>query len=82
VGRGAGAVSIAAGFCDVTCPFCDGKYGFFEGPDGQSGVLHTPPYCPKFEAEAALIFLRNARLAKGFHLPDDDEWPATGGGHE
>lgn len=35
-----------------------------------------------FENEEPLTFLRNARFAKGIVLPDDDEFPVTGGGHE
>lgn len=64
------------------CPFCKGKYGFFKTKDGKQGSAHTTPVCEKFENEEPLTFLRNARFAKGIVLPDDDEFPVTGGGHE
>jgi hypothetical protein len=65
----------------MTCPFCPGHYTLAQGEDGYF-ITHTIPYCEKFGNEDPLVYVRNARVAKIGRLPDDDEWPVTGGGHE
>lgn len=57
------------------CPFCSGRFGYSDEPQG---VLHSIPYCAKFEVEEPLMYLRNARVAMVGRLPDDDEWPVPG----
>ncbi|HXJ49290.1 MAG TPA: hypothetical protein VNF91_09000 [Candidatus Acidoferrum sp.] len=62
-----------------SCPFCGRRVVAHSEPQA---VMHEMPMCPKFEAEEPLMFLRNARVAMVGRMPDDDEWPVTGGGSE
>lgn len=60
------------------CPFCQGEFSLFsKDAKNLDGVLHSMPYCKKFEEEDVLVFLRNLRVAKIGVLPDDDEWSIT-----
>ena len=64
---------------EFNCPFCGLGVRALSEPQA---VMHFEPMCPKFEAEEPLVFLRNARVAMVGSMPDDDEWPVTGGGSE
>lgn len=54
----------------MKCPFCSGEVRVVVGPP--DGVMHSVPYCKKFDKEDALTFLRNVRRAtKGPVSPSD-----------
>jgi hypothetical protein len=47
----------------AVCPFCQGQYiAGFDSKDGKPMLLHTLPYCARFEILDVLDFLELARL--------------------
>lgn len=62
------------GRVDFKCPFCAGSVIVSDNP---RAVMHTMPYCKKFDEEDPLVFLRNARVAVAGSLPDDGDFPVA-----
>lgn len=54
----------------MKCPFCQGEVLVVVGPP--DGVMHSVPYCKKFDDEDALRFLRNVRRATKDPVSRDD----------
>lgn len=59
----------------MKCPFCAGSVQVSTSP---RAVMHTVPYCDKFDKEDALVFLRNLRLATVGPVAGDEKWPVPG----
>lgn len=57
------------------CPFCGGTVSVVDEKNGIAAVMHSMPFCEKFEAEEPEMFLRNMRMKVVGPMPDDDEFP-------